>query len=68
MHYFPGSFEQFLDDIVPCSVPYTLDADQVAHAFDSYVPVEGKEISGYNDVVSIRIRCWNTVYSGSLLE
>ncbi|KAI0788266.1 hypothetical protein C8Q74DRAFT_1367019 [Fomes fomentarius] len=51
VHLFPGPFEQFLKDLVPCSVPYTLD-DDLSHAFDEYVPVQGQEVSGYSAVWS----------------
>lgn len=51
IHFFPGSFEQFLEDLVPCSAPYTLD-DDLSHAFDEYVPVKGQEVSSYGGLVS----------------
>ncbi len=51
VHFSPGLFEQFLKDLVPCSVPYTLDHD-LSHVFDAYVPVQGHEDSGYSSLVS----------------
>ncbi|KAI0750140.1 hypothetical protein C8Q80DRAFT_674703 [Daedaleopsis nitida] len=46
VHWFPGPFEHFLDDLVPCSVPYTLTND-ITDAFAGYKPGKGKEISSY---------------------
>ncbi|KAI0749782.1 hypothetical protein C8Q80DRAFT_1269600 [Daedaleopsis nitida] len=46
VHWFPGPFEDFLDDLVPCSVPCTLN-DDISNAFDGYRPGKGKEIPSY---------------------
>ena len=50
VHYFTGTFEKFLDDLVPCSTPYNL-TDDLTHAFDEYEPVVGHETASYDGLV-----------------
>ncbi len=50
-HWFPGQFDNFLDDLLPSSVPYE-PMNNITDAFSSFQPVKGKEVLSYDGLVS----------------
>ncbi|KAI0692471.1 hypothetical protein C8T65DRAFT_522545, partial [Cerioporus squamosus] len=51
IHWFPGQFDQFLDDLLPSSVPHEPTND-IDNAFSAFNPEKGKEVWSYNGLIA----------------
>lgn len=52
VHFYGKTVDEFIDTLLPCSAPYTLD-DDLKDAFKAYNPRPGREVEEYPNLVRI---------------
>ncbi|RPD54811.1 hypothetical protein L226DRAFT_515198 [Lentinus tigrinus ALCF2SS1-7] len=51
IHFFPGQFDQYIDDLVPASKAYR-PARDISDAFSLYSPEKGREVDSYPGLIT----------------
>lgn len=53
VHFYGKTIDQFIDTLLPCSTPYTLDGN-LNDVFKAYKPGPGREIEQYPNLVRVK--------------